>query len=222
MRDRRDARDEDHRREGDRAPGLHADDRRHRRLRRPEPVRQVLWVDDVQLDQEPVEDRRLGVVEPEKSDRGQCDRRRPRQEDEEAENPASAELPHECMGQQARADDHDDLRDHGEEERVPQRTAEDRVVHGVAEVCEPDPLARQRAGLRVGEAQVGGEDERHPDEGGDEQNRRGDEERRENPPTFRDVPEPTMPAPPSGRHHSHVRADSNADRGALQTALQAE
>jgi len=63
----------------------------------------------VRVDEEPGEDARLRVVEPQEPDCGQRDRRGPWEEDEEAQDPPSAELPHECVRQQARADDDDRL-----------------------------------------------------------------------------------------------------------------
>src|SRR5207302_6593958 len=68
--------------------------------------------------------------------------------------------------------------------------AEDLVVQLAAEVREPNPLAGQRTGGRVGEAEVDREPERHPDEQADQDDRRRDEERGEDTPTLCRVPQP--------------------------------
>src|SRR5439155_5320188 len=111
------------------------------------------------------------------------------------------------VGDEARTDDHDDLREHGEEKGVPERAAEDRVVEYAAEVREADPLAAERAGLRVGEAEVAGEDERPADEHRYQDDRGRDQQRREKPATFRDVPEP-LAALSIGRSRTHVASES--------------
>ncbi len=112
LRDRRDSGDEDHRRERDRPPCLHGDDRRHRTFGVPSQFGLFSGVDDVQLDQEPVEDGRLRVVEPEEADAvsaiGAAQGRRIR----EAEQPAPAERAHERVSEQAGADDRRRLGDH--------------------------------------------------------------------------------------------------------------
>ena len=172
--------EEDHRRERDRPPRLHEDDRR------PSPAfgvpSQVGWFngdDEVQVDEEPGEDARLRVVEPEEADRGQRDRRRPRQQDHEAEDPAARERVDERVRDQAGA----------ERRRSPARSRVKRNVCQIAstkigssscvpEVAEPDPVAAERAGGRVGEAEVDREHERRADERADEEHRRRDEERR--------------------------------------------
>src|SRR3954471_1952399 len=84
--------------------------------------------------------------------------------------------------------------------------AEDRVVQDPTEVGEADPVAGDRARRRVGEREVDGEHERHPDEQGDEQDRGRDEQRREEPPSLCDVPEPTPTAPPCRGHCCHLVA----------------
>src|SRR5918999_13771 len=59
------------------------------------------------------------------------------------------------------------------------RQAEVRVVPGLGEVAETDPLPREGACGRVGEAEVDREDQRAADEKRDEDDRRRDEKRRQ-------------------------------------------
>jgi len=170
--------------------------------------RKLLPPETIMVDEEPIEDRRLRVEEPEEADHGERDRRRPRQEDEEPEQPAAAELVHERVRDQAGADDDDRLRDQCHLRGVPERAAEDRVVQDATEVREADPLAGDRAGGRVREREIDREDERDADERGNEKNGRGDEERREDSPALCDVPEPAASAPPCRGHCRHVWRES--------------
>ena len=178
------------------------DDRAHRVVVRPDPVRLRGGTDDVQVDQEPVQDARERVEEPEEAHRRQRDGGGPGEEHEEAEDPLAPEAAHERVGEEPRADEHDRLRDHGEEERVPDRVPEERVRQLVAEVVQPDPLAAERARGRVREAQVDGENERAADQREDEEDGRGDQDRREKSAALGQVTQAPSPWA-RGRDRSH-------------------
>src|SRR5919198_733845 len=66
----------------------------------------------------PVHDAELRVEDPEEADRAQRDRRRPRQQDQEPDDPAPAEGPDQRVGKEPRTDDDDHLRRKGEDDRV--------------------------------------------------------------------------------------------------------
>src|SRR5581483_1852635 len=139
----------------------------------------------------------------------------PRKQDQEAQEPAAAEVPDERVGEQAGDDDHDRLRDHGEQERVPESAAEDRIVQLLREVREADPLAGQRPRRRVGEAEIDGENERHTHQRADEQDRRRDQQRSKNTPPFRRIAEgASTPSTDGNRaahceHHNRISAAAN-------------
>ena len=233
-RNRREPGDEDHGREREDSPGLHEDDREHRQRRLPEPLRWVEAVDlaDVNprevvdpaehpvhrpvqvemaaagqqvVDERPVHDAELRVEDPEEADRAHGHRRRPRQQDQQPQEPAAAERPHERVGEDAGADQHDRLRGEREDDRVPQRPPEVVVVPRIGEVVEPDELAGELAGGRVGHAQVDREHERHADEQDDEESRRADQGGREEAAILEEIAE----APrlrPGLRHRCHRAA----------------
>ena len=111
-----------------------------------------------------------------------------------------------CAIRPAQSDD-DRLRDRGEEERVPDRVDEDRVVElRAGSSPSPTQLPAERAGGRVGEAEIDREHERRADERADEEHRRRDQERRKEPAALRQVPEPQPSAPPWGRDRCHRSA----------------
>src|SRR5437764_11851757 len=132
------------------------------------------------VDERPVQDAELRVEDPEEADRAQCDRSSPRQQDQEADEPASAKGPNQRVREDCSTYDDKRLGDEREYDCVLERGAEVRVVPGVDEVVEADPAAGERAGSCVGEAEIDGEAERDPDEQGDEDHRwryqRGGEE----------------------------------------------
>ena len=83
------------------------------------------------------------------------------------------------MGEDAGADQHNRLGRKREHDRVPQRSSKVVVVPCLGEVVEPDELAAQLTGGRIGHAQVDREYERRADEQDDEQGRRTDQGGRE-------------------------------------------
>src|SRR5207244_10724371 len=95
------------------------------------------------------------------------------------EQAAAPEPEDERKGEEAGGDQHDRLRGEREDGRGPQGWAEGVVVPGLSEVVEPDELACQLAGGRIGHAQIHREDERRPDEQDDEQGRWSDQGGRE-------------------------------------------
>ena len=131
------------------------------------------------MDERPIHDTELGVEDPEEADSAHSHRRRPRKQDQQPEKPATPERAHERMREDAGADQHDRLRGESEDDRVPQGSPEVVVVPGLSEVVEPDELACQLAGGRIGHAQIHREDERRPDEQDDEQGRWSDQRGRE-------------------------------------------
>ena len=118
------------------------------------------------------------------------------------------------MREYARDEQHDELRDHGEDERVPDRLSEERVVDQVREVREAGALAREGARGGVREAEVDREDERAADEQSDEEDRGRDQEGGEKAAALRDVSK----TPPPGRPCSDRRHRGTVD--GLRYALQ--
>ena len=167
---------------------------------------------EVQLDEEPGEDARLRVVDPEEADRGERDRRRPRQQDHEAEDPAAAGTRGRARARSGRRRATTIACEIAVKRNVCQ-IASTKIgsFSSVPEVPEPDPLAAERARGRVGEAEVDREHERRADERADEEHGRRDQQRREEAAALRQVPEPRRSAPPRGRDRCH-RSAANVTR----------
>jgi hypothetical protein len=107
------------------------------------------------------------------------------------------------VGDQSGAEQHDRLRDECEQDRVPDRAPEVRVLPRVAEVVESDVFAGQ-PGDRVREAEVDRQHERPTDENCDEEHRRADQHRREEALPLEQVQPAASRRPGSDRDHGRV------------------
>jgi hypothetical protein len=86
-----------------------------------------LGAGEVKMLQRPVDDRVGRVEDPRPTHQAERQRRRPREQDQEPQDPLAGELLQERVRQQAGDDEHDGLRDDREEEGVPDGVLERRV-----------------------------------------------------------------------------------------------
>jgi hypothetical protein len=151
----------------------------------------------MQVLQRPGQDRVGGVEDPLPRHQAECDRRRPGEQDQEAEDPLAREIAQHRVRDQPGADEDDRLRDDGEQERVPDGMLEGGVPPLAPEVLQPDVLAMQ-TGRRVREAQPDRERERARDEHRDEDDGGRDQYGRKDTRALEDIAPAPRPGPSDG------------------------
>jgi len=152
-----------------------------------------------EVPEHPVDGAEDRVVHPEPADRPQGDRRRPREQDQEPDEPLSPERLEEGVGKDPRQEDDDHLGEEREHEGVPQGEAKYGIRQRRAEVPQTDEVEGGGPGGGVAKGVEDREDERGADHGGDVQDRRRDQQLRKGLLAVED------PSKPGGRRRPRVR-----------------